>query len=179
MPKNILVLVGSPKQNGNTEILADAFIKGATKNGNNVKKLRVGKMKISGCIDCKYCFTHDDTCSQRDDMDKIYPLVDDADMIVLATPIYFFSMNAQLKAVVDRLNAGYKSGYKISKSALLAVASGGDSMFEPLIKMYELICKYLKWESVGIITVGKVENKGDIEGRNELLLAEQLGESIK
>ena len=176
---NVLVLVGSPRENGNTEMLADAFIEGAKKKGNNVTKINVGKMKINGCIDCKYCFTHEGKCSQRDGMDEIYPLISNADMIVFATPIYFFEMTAQLKAVVDRLYASAHAGFKISKCALLAVAGGDDKVFEPLLKMYENIYTYIKWENVGIITVSGVNGKGEILNTDGPLKAKELGESIR
>jgi len=175
---NILVLVGSPRAKGNTEILADAFIKGATKNGNNAYKVNLRKLKINGCLGCRYCIAHDGKCVLRDDMDQIYPLIDNADMIVFATPVYFYTMSAQIKAVIDRLYAKHNFEFKITTCALLAVAADDGDVFEPLISTYEHIVSYLKWENVGMVTVNCVSNKGDILGRDELKLAEQLGESI-
>lgn len=180
MSISILVLVGSPRENGNTEKLADAFIEGALKNGNDVTKINVGKLDIKGCKGCKYCFTHEGTCAIRDDMDLIYPLLKKVDMLVLATPIYFFSMTAQLKAVIDRLNATYKYPMHIKKSALLAVGAAGDYVFEPLISEFKLIItKYQKWEDAGIITVSGVDEKDDILKTGFLEKAKVLGESIK
>lgn len=179
MPIDILVLVGSPRKDGNTEKLADAFIEGALKNGNNITKIELRKLKINGCLGCRYCLSHEGKCVQRDDMDKIYPLIDNADMIVFATPVYFYTMSAQIKAVVDRLYAKHNFDYRISKCVLLSVAADDGDVFEPLIDTYKHTASYLKWENVGIVTVKSVSDKGNIMGRDELLMAEQLGESIK
>ena len=113
---NILVLNGSPRKKGNTEIMADAFIKGALEQGHQVEKVNLGHMKIAPCLACEFCFTHNGVCVQKDDMAEILDKVDNADMIVFASPIYWFSISAQLKAAIDRLYARAK---KDSISAML------------------------------------------------------------
>ena len=100
MAKNIVVITGSPRKNGNTEILADAFIKGAKSSGNTVAKINSGNLKINGCTDCKYCFTHDGICVQRDGMDEVYPLLRKADMIVFASPVYSMALRHKLKLLL-------------------------------------------------------------------------------
>lgn len=176
---NILVLVGSPRKNGNTEILADSFIEGAKLSGNTVKKVCLRGLKISGCLGCGYCKKHEGECVIKDDMQQIYPLIDDAQMIVFATPVYFYSMSSQLKAVLDRFYAKHNFEMKIDKCALLSVAADDESVFESLIKMYEDNAGYLNWQDMGKVTVHGVSAKGDIIGNEGLELAKKLGQSIK
>jgi len=179
MSKNILVLVGSPRNSGNSNILADAFIDGAKDSGNAVTKVNLGKYKISGCLDCKYCVDHDGKCAQRDGMDEIYPLIETADMIVLASPVYYFGFSAQIKAVIDRLYAKENVGNNVSQCALLTVAMDtDDSVFDPIVANYKAIISYLKWEDAGIIAVGGVGAAGDICENEGLGKAKLLGASI-
>ncbi len=180
MAKNIVVITGSPRKNGNTEILADAFIKGAKSSGNTVTKINSGNLKINGCTDCKYCFTHDGICVQRDGMDEVYPSLKKADMIVFASPVYFYGFTAQIKALIDRLYVTVGKKFPITSCALLAVYADTDTtVCEPMITNYKAFTGYLKWEDKGIITVEGIEAKGEINGHNSLEKAEQLGSSIK
>ena len=116
---NILVLNGSPRKNGNTEIMADAFIEGARKKGHMGEKMNLGNRKIAPCLACEFCFTHNGVCVQKDDMAEILDKVDSADMIVFASPVYWFSISAQLKAAIDRLYARARKGFNIRYAALL------------------------------------------------------------
>ena len=107
----IVVLNGSPRKGGNTEIMTQAFTKGAEKKGHEVVNLPVGTMKIRGCMACEYCFSHNGECAQKDDMTQVYAELKDADMVVFASPIYWFDITAQLKAVIDRLYVGATAGF--------------------------------------------------------------------
>ena len=180
MSKNIVVVSGSPRTNGNTEIIADAFIKGAEAAGNTVTKLLLSTLKINGCTDCKYCFSHEGQCVQRDGMDDIYPALRNADMLVFATPIYFHGFTAQMKAMIDRLYVAMGKSFPITETALLTVYADTDTtVCEPIIAHYTAFTEYLKWENKGIIAVDSVEEKGDISGHPSLKLAEQLGSEIR
>lgn len=101
MSKKVLILSGSPRKGGNSDILCDEFMRGAVESGNDVEKIRVASKKIAPCSACYFC---KDTgkCVHNDDMPEILQKMIDADVIVLASPVYFYSMNAQLKAVIDR-----------------------------------------------------------------------------
>ena len=81
----IVVLNGSPRKGGNTEIMTQAFTKGAEKKGHEVVNLPVGTMKIRGCMACEYCFSHNGECAQKDDMTQVYAELKDADMVVFAS----------------------------------------------------------------------------------------------
>ena len=100
--KNVLVLSGSPRKGGNSDLLCDQFIKGAKEAGHNVEKIRVCEKEIAPCLGCYYCQTHKDRCAIKDDMPAIVDKIMAADVLVLASPVYFYSINAQLKAVIDR-----------------------------------------------------------------------------
>jgi len=178
--KNILVLAGSPRLQGNSDLLADSFIEGARLNGNSVTKINVAKYNIKGCVDCQYCFSHEGKCVQRDGMDEIYPLLEKADVLVFATPVYFFGFSAQLKTVIDRFYAKALVGHNISQCALLA--AGADlaetRVFEPIVAAYRAISGYLKWEDIGIVTVGGVTAKGEVCATDGLARARGLGAGI-
>lgn len=103
MSKKILILSGSPRKGGNSDILCDEFLRGAQGAGHKVKKVRVAEKKVAPCSGCYYCSTHGGACVHKDDMADILQKMIDADVIVLASPVYFYSISAQLKAVIDAL----------------------------------------------------------------------------
>lgn len=179
MSKNIVVVVGSPRENGNTEILADAFIKGAKSNDNTVTKINLSKLKISDCVDCKYCSTHNGECAQKDGMDEVYPELRKADMVVFASPVYFYGFTAQMKAVIDRLNVTFSNNFPITSCALLTVYEDTNTTVpDPMIAHYKAFTGLLRWEDKGIIAVSGVGAKGAINSHDSLVQAEQLGTSI-
>ena len=102
MRKKVLILSGSPRAGGNSDLLCDAFLRGATEAGHAVEKIRVAEKKIAPCSGCYYCTKSGGACAHRDDMAEILQKMIDADVIVLASPVYFYSVCAQLKAVIDR-----------------------------------------------------------------------------
>ena len=102
MSKQVLILSGSPRHCGNSDMLCDEFMKGALEAGHKVEKIEVARKKIGYCTACYYCRNHNGECVQKDDMAEILDKMIAADVLVLATPVYFYSMNAQLKALIDR-----------------------------------------------------------------------------
>jgi len=106
MGKQVLVLSSSPRKNGNSNALCDQFVKGATDARNEVKKVRIAEKKINYCTGCYHC-AKTGKCSQKDDMPEILDAMQAADVIVLATPVYFYTMCAQMKTVIDRTVARY------------------------------------------------------------------------
>lgn len=179
MSKKILVLMGSPRIKGNTDLLADAFIEGAKESGNSITKINVCKNKTSGCLNCQYCVKHNGECVLKDGMDEIYPLLDKTDILVFATPLYYYGFSSQLKAVIDRFHAkSSMGGIKPMQSILLSVGADDEAAFKPLITTYKAILDYLKWEDLGIIAVGNTEEKGAITKTDGLEKAKKLGLSI-
>lgn len=102
MSKKVLILSGSPRKGGNSDILCDEFARGAQEAGNEVEKIRVADKKIHPCSACYYCRDHGGECVHKDNMAEVLQKTIDADVLVLASPVYFYSIDAQLKAVIDR-----------------------------------------------------------------------------
>lgn len=106
--KNILILGGSPRPNGNSAILSAEFARGAQDAGHHVEQLSVARKQIAGCLGCNACYRNGGSCVQKDDMEEVRAKMLAADVIVLASPIYFYTMTAQMKAVIDRSYAFYQ-----------------------------------------------------------------------
>ena len=102
MSKNILILSGSPRKGGNSDLLCDEFARGAAEAGNIVEKIFLRDKKIGYCTACYYCGDHSGVCAIKDDMAQILERMHWADVIVLASPVYFYSVDAQIKTVIDR-----------------------------------------------------------------------------
>ena len=102
MSKKVLILSGSPRKGGNSDLLCDEFMRGAIDAGNEVEKIRIAEKKIGYCSACYFCRTSGGVCAKKDDMAEILQKMIDADVIVLSSPVYFYSIDAQLKAVIDR-----------------------------------------------------------------------------
>lgn len=107
MSKKVLVLSGSPRKNGNSDILCDEFIKGAKESKHDVEKIFLGDKNINYCIGCYGCNRNNGVCVHKDDMAEILDKMINADIIVMATPVYFYTMDAQVKTVIDRTVARY------------------------------------------------------------------------
>jgi multimeric flavodoxin WrbA len=181
--KNILILAGSPRNNGNSDRMAEAFAKGALAAGHNVMLFNAGRKEIGGCKACKRCWSEGEPCIYRDDFDELAPLLEKADVLLLSTPLYWFTLSAQIMAPINRIYAYLSDNCKRSlkiKESLLFVCGADDDMkvFEGTISTYKAILNYMKWEDKGILTVPGVQNKGDINKTDALVQAEKLGSSI-
>jgi multimeric flavodoxin WrbA len=183
MNKKILILTGSPRKNGNSDMLADAFMKGAQEKGHTVNKIEVANLNVSGCNACDECWTKDEACIQCDDMTEIEPLLESADMLVLVSPLYFSGISAQLKAVIDRLYAycvgNCKKPLKVKESALIMCGECDEErFFSGAIDTYKYTADYMKWEDRGILIATSVSAKGDILQGDWLTKARTFGISI-
>ena len=107
MAKNVVVLSGSPRRGGNSDLLCDRFEEGACDAGNKVEKIFLRDKKINYCTGCGTCFNGNKPCPQKDDMAGVLAKMIAADVIVMATPVYFYTMNAQMKTLIDRTCARY------------------------------------------------------------------------
>lgn len=177
--RNILVLVGSPRVGGNTEMLADAFIEGAKSAGNNVAKVSLAGKTVNPCLACEFCKEHAHKCVQQDFMQAIYPQLEWADTVVLASPVYYFGFSAQIKAVIDRFYADTETRFGIKSAVLLSVRGDDDKTSAvPTIANYKAIVEYCGWKDDGMIAVGNVSAKGDIKGCQGLDAARLLGSKL-
>ena len=183
--KKILILNGSPRLNGNTSALIEEFTKGAKLNGNDIITFDLDRMNIHCCKGClKGGKNPDSPCSQKDDMDKIYPHYKEAYILVLASPMYYWSFSAQLKIFIDRIFAvaeidpNYKTPYK-ECFMLMAAEGNDDNNSKPIIEYYQSLLNYLGWKDLGYLIAGGLFNIGDIKGKDEFLnKAFEMGKAI-
>ena len=124
----ILILNGSPRPNGNTSAMVEAFAEGAKENGHQIDIINVCQKKIAGCLGCDYCRRkdsgHERQCVQRDDMQEVYPLLDEAEMIVLASPVYYFGFSGQLQCTISRFYAPDRPENLMRSTMLVSVCIG-------------------------------------------------------
>lgn len=158
---NILVLNGSPRPNGNTAAMVEAFVDGAKEAHHSVTVVPACQKKIAGCLACEYCHTGGNgRCVQQDDMQEVYPLLETADMIVLASPVYYHSFSGQLQCAINRIYALDKP--KNLKKAALILSSGSDHVYCGAIYEYQnSFLNYLKLEDMGIYTAFDKQNKSE------------------
>lgn len=158
----ILVMIGSPHPKGNTAAMVAAFSAGASEKGHQVTVVDVCRKNIAGCLACEYCHQegsgHERVCIQKDDMQDVYPLLDEADMIVLASPVYYHSFSGQLQCAINRIYALDKP--KNLKKAALILSSGSDDVYGGAIYEYQnSFLDYLNLEDMGIYTAFDQQNK--------------------
>lgn len=148
---NILILQASPRAKGNTAWMADEYKQAAEAAGHQVTLVDVSHKKIAGCLACEYCHTKGQgACIQKDDMQAIYPLMAEADVLVLAAPIYYFTLNAQIQAPIQRMYSVNKPA-KVKKMALL-LSSHSPGVYTGATAEYHDICRYWSAEDSGIVT---------------------------
>ena len=121
--KNVLIISSPPSKNGNSQILCERFLEGAEESGNKVKLIRLPEKQINYCQACDACMKNGGTCIQDDDMKELLKLYQEADVLVLATPVYFYGITAQMKTFIDRTypiwqNLGKKEVYYIVSAGL-------------------------------------------------------------
>ena len=148
----ITVLFASPNKNGSTTLLTEQFKKGAEESGHAVEVIDVCKLKVNPCIGCVRC-GYEGPCVQKDDNHIVRNALLNTDMVVFATPLYYYGMSAQLKIVVDRFCA-YNSSLNSRhlKSALLTVACNADDWtFYALEAHYKTLVRYINFEDMGMV----------------------------
>lgn len=162
--------MGSPRKGGNTDLLLDAFLEGAGEGGAGTEKISVGDFRISPCAECLTCQTTGE-CAIEDDMGKIYRRLLQADRIVIASPIFFYGLPAQLKALVDRGQAfWYRCPGKGGEAreaerrgfALLLGATRGKNLFEGSLLTIRYFLKTIPARLAGSLLYREVEEKGEI-----------------
>lgn len=145
------ILQGSPNRDGSTAILAEEFTRGARQTGYDVCRIDVAEADVAPCTGCVACGYGARPCVQHDDMDAIVAQILDSDLLVLATPLYYYGMTAQLKIVIDRFCAHNAEimGRRLD-AVLLAVAWNADDWtFEALVSHYDTLCRYLDMRDRG------------------------------
>lgn len=173
---NILILSGSPRKGGNTDLLVEAFVKGASQK-HHVEVVSVHDYKVNPCMGCNACFkSESNSCVQKDDMSLIYEKMAVADMLVIASPVYFYGLSAQLKAVIDRFHNPIRDTFHIKKTALLLVGAASiPELFDGILAQYRLCLNFFKLENAGRVLVRGVKDKGNIRNTGALHEVFELG----
>ncbi len=182
MAKRIIIFNGSPRKNGNTAELIKSFEKGAKEEGNTVTEFFLNEMEIHGCLGCFGGGKNPESpCAQKNDMLKIYPEYKAADVVALASPLYYWTISGQLKTAFDRLFAVAEcdNDYRNSKKECVLLMTAEGNGFDESVYWYDNLMKHLKWKSLGKVLCGGVTAIGDIAGRKEIADAYELGKSIK
>ena len=164
---NILILQGSPRAKGNTAWMAEEFKNAAEAAGHQVTLVNVSRKKVAGCLACEYCHTKGNgACIQKDDMQELYPLMNEAEAIVLAAPIYYFTLSAQIQAPIQRMYSVNKPA-NVKKMALL-MSSYSPNVYDGATAEFRDICNYWGVENMGTVTA-KIDEQKTEETRQKVL----------
>ena len=179
--KKVLILSGSPRKGGNSDILCDQFAKGALEAGNEVEKIRVAEKKIAPCTGCYFCRNSGGKCALNDDMGDLLQKIIDCDVLVLSSPVYFYSMCAQLKAVIDRCVARWTEiANKDLYYIMTAAEEDEDTMDGTIACMHGFAMCIDGYDEKGILYGKGVAEKGEIVNRPELMqIAYEMGMSVR
>ncbi len=180
MSKKVLILSASPRKGGNSDTLCDEFLKGVQDAGNIGEKIFLRDKKINYCTGCGLCNTNNYTaCSQKDDMAEILEKMIEADVIVMATPVYFYTMDAQLKTLIDRCCARYTH---ITNKDFYFIATAADGRRQALERTFDGLRGFTACldnvREAGIIYGAGVWEKSDVQHTNLLKEAYETGKNI-
>lgn len=182
MSKKILVLCGSPRKHGNTDLLCNEFIRGVIEVGHKPEKIIIKDLDIKGCIGCGSCRVNGGNCVQKDDMEDIYEKIYVSDVIVIASPIYFYTWTSQIKAVIDRTFAIEQN---IINKIFYLISTGAAPSEDYMITMKNSFEQYVSCFRAGGNTIGgsvfavSTNKPGDVIGTDAIIQAYEMGKNIK
>lgn len=179
MNKKVLILSSSPRKGGNSETLAASFAEGALAAGHSVETVYLREKSYGFCKGCLACLKLGH-CVIRDDAVEIAAEMHDADVLVFATPVYYYSVSGQLKTMLDRANPLYDSDYAFTKAYLLATAAeeephaveGAEKAVQGWVDCFE------RCTLAGTVFAGGVSDVGDISGHPALKQAFEMGREV-
>ena len=179
MSKKVLILSGSPRKGGNSDLLCDEFMRGAIEAGNDAAKIRIAEKKIGYCSACYYCRDHGGVCAKKDDMAEILQKMIDADVIVLSSPVYFYSIDAQLKALIDRTVARWT---EVRDKEFYYIVTSADEERESQERTIECFRGYADCvegaKEMGVIYGIGVYQPGEVKDTPAFTEAYEMGKSI-
>ena len=179
MIKKVVVLSASPRRGGNSDLLCDRFAEGALEAGNQVEKIFVRDKKINYCIGCGTCFQGGKPCPQKDDMAGLLDQLIVADVIVMATPVYFYTMNGQMKTLIDRTCARYTEINDKEFYFIITAADENKKMLERTLEEFKGFTYCLEGaKQKGVIYGNGVWEKGEVLDKPFMNEAYQMGLSI-
>lgn len=181
MGKNILVITGSPRRGGNSDTLADAFIAGATAAGYKVDKYEAAFHDVGGCKACDKCWSLGKPCVFEDDFNSGFaPLLEQADALVFAMPLYFYGWPAQIKAPLDKTYAyavpQCKKRLAIKETALIICGGDtGEASYGGAVESYRQVAKYCGWQDKGVLIADGLMEKSAVNSTDFADKARQIG----
>ena len=181
MSKKIVVITGSPRSNGNSFAMTKAFIEAAEAKGHTVTRFDAAMKNVGGCHACETCFKTGKACSFDDDFNTIAPAILEADAVVFTMPVYWYSIPAQIKGVIDKMFSFCVAGKDIAgkKCALITCCEEHDmSVMDGVRIPIERTAALLKWEMAGEVLVPGVLNAGEIEKTDGCQKAAALADVI-
>ncbi len=181
MSKKIVVITGSPRKNGNSFAMTDAFIKAAEEKGHGITRFDAAMMNVGGCHACETCYKTGKACSFDDDFNMIAPAILEADAVVFTTPVYWYSIPAQIKGVIDKLYSFCVAGKDIAEKecGLISCCEEEDlSVLDGVRIPVERSAALLKWHMVGEVLIPGVLNAGDIENTDGCRQAAALADKF-
>ena len=181
MSKKIVVITGSPRKNGNSFAMTKAFIEAAEAKGHTVTRFDAAMQKIGGCHACETCYSTGKACTFDDDFNTIAPAILDADAIVFTMPVYWYSIPAQIKGVIDRIFSLVVGGKDIAgkECALITCCEEDDMTVMDGVRIpIERMAALNKWKMVGEVLIPGVLNGGDIDKTDGCKKAAELADAI-
>ncbi len=181
----LVALLGSPRFNGNTDLLASEVMRGAAEVGFETEALALRELRIRPCIGCEGCWKKERPCVFEDDMSRVYTAVAGSDVILFATPVYWYAPTALMKACLDRFvpfNRPQGRPLIEGKAAVLVTAyeEEGSTAVQPLLRMFELSCEYLQLSRLDRVVVDGVGPRGAVrEKPGALAGAYEVGKRLR
>ena len=177
--KNVLILEGSARVHGNSATLSEEFARGAREAGHTVETVQVTKKKVAGCLGCNACYRNGGVCVQKDDMTEIREKMLAADVIVLASPIYFYTMTAQLKAVIDRTYAFFSDLKGKTFYYVITCAADSEDFTQDMQHALNGFVCCVPEAKVGGMVLGIGTNEpGDVKSTKAMQEAFEMGKNI-
>ena len=181
MSKKIVVITGSPRQNGNSFAMTDAFIAVAEKKGHSIVRFDAALKNVGGCHACETCFKSGKACSYDDDFNQLAPDILDADAVVFTMPVYWYSIPAQIKGVIDKIFSLVVGGKDIAgkECALITCCEEDDmSVMDGVRVPIERSAALLKWKMAGEVLIPGVLKVGDIDKTDGCKQAAELADKL-
>jgi multimeric flavodoxin WrbA len=179
MAKKVLIVSASPRKGGNSDLLCDQFMRGAKEAGNQAEKIFLRNKRINHCVACGACQGNGGNCVQKDDMPEVLDKMIAADVIAMATPVYFYTMNGQMKTLIDRTYSRYT---KISNKEMYFIVTAADGRKQAMERTLEgfrgfTSCLHGAREK-GIIYGTGAWKEGDIKGSQAMTQAYEMGKKV-
>ncbi len=179
MSRDILIISASPRMGGNSDLLCDSFMQGAMEAGHQAEKIFIQQKTINGCLGCEVCKSNGGRCVHKDDMPEILKKMIQKDIIVLATPIYFYSMDGQLKTLIDRTYAGYTEMHGKDFYFILTGGAPDKSYMETAIAGLQGFVNCVPEAKINGIVYGVgTGEKGDVKNTKAIEEAYNMGKQI-